>query len=317
MQNNVKSSSVAGVLGVFLGAFGGHDWYLGNTKKAITHVCLCVGGIMMLMVGLILRSLLRDIPALDVLSICVMIGAYVIIVGNGIWGFIEGVMILAQGDAGLAAKGYQVAAPTLPGTMPAPQNTETSQPVSSNQATDATIAVPTTSEQSTIISSSNINASTEGAPAATPAQEQSAVSSSNIVAPQESAATTTAPAINPATEPVAKQAIADPATIANVDTTSSENTPASTGVDPSVSAESKPEASNNPVSATPTATTPEQPAMSTSTTGTTLSTEPTTAPASTNPTTSTPEPAAATTTAAPANPESANPATPNAPTPSV
>lgn len=109
MQKNVKSSSVAGVLGVFLGAFGGHDWYLGNTKKAITHVSLCVGGLILLILGVILTNLSRDIPVFNVLFVCVIIAAYVILVGNGVWGFIEGVIILAQGDAGLAAKGYQVA----------------------------------------------------------------------------------------------------------------------------------------------------------------------------------------------------------------
>ncbi len=111
MQSNAKSSAVAGVLGVFLGAFGGHDWYLGNTKKAITHVCLCVGGLIFLIVGVILTNLSRDIPVFNMLFICLIIAAYVILVGNGIWGFIEGVIILMQGDAGLAAKGYQVAVP--------------------------------------------------------------------------------------------------------------------------------------------------------------------------------------------------------------
>lgn len=115
MQNNTKSSAVAGVLGVFLGAFGGHDWYLGNSKKAITHVSLCVGGMILLIVGVILMNLSRDIPVFNMLFVCLVIAAYVILVGNGIWGFIEGVIILMQGDAGLAAKGYQVAPQTLGG----------------------------------------------------------------------------------------------------------------------------------------------------------------------------------------------------------
>ncbi len=123
MQNNVKSSAVAGVLGVFLGAFGGHDWYLGNTKKAITHVCLCIGGVILLMIGMILMSVLRDLPALNALSVCVVVFSYIIIVGNLIWGFIEGVIILAQGDAGLAAKGYQVGVPTAQNTQNLPSNT--------------------------------------------------------------------------------------------------------------------------------------------------------------------------------------------------
>jgi len=109
MNNGVKSSTVAGILGVFLGSFGGHDWYLGNSKKAITHVSLCVGGLILLMIGIILNNISRSVPVLNMLFIIVIIMAYVIIVGNLVWGMIEGIMILAHGDAGLEAKGYQVA----------------------------------------------------------------------------------------------------------------------------------------------------------------------------------------------------------------
>lgn len=109
MQNNTKSSAVAGILGVFLGAFGGHDWYLNNTKKAIIHVCLCVGGLLLLMVAIILMNISKSIPAINILFMCLMIMSYVIIVGNAVWGIIEGIVIIAQGDAGLKAKGYQVA----------------------------------------------------------------------------------------------------------------------------------------------------------------------------------------------------------------
>ena len=35
----------------------------------------------------------------------------IVAVANGIWGFVEGIIILSQGDAGLASKGYNVAAP--------------------------------------------------------------------------------------------------------------------------------------------------------------------------------------------------------------
>lgn len=110
-NSETKSPVVAGVLGVFLGGFGAHDWYLGKTKEAITHVCLFVGGVIMLMIGLILTSLFKDIPVLFALFVCILIAAFVIIVGNFIWGFIEGVIIIAQGDAGLIAKGYKVAQP--------------------------------------------------------------------------------------------------------------------------------------------------------------------------------------------------------------
>lgn len=55
-------------------------------------------------------SISDNIPLLRTLFVCLVVAAYVIIIGNGVWGFIEGVVIIAQGDAGLAAKGYKVAA---------------------------------------------------------------------------------------------------------------------------------------------------------------------------------------------------------------
>lgn len=187
MQNNIKSSAVAGVLGVFLGAFGAHDWYLGNVKKAITHVCLCVGGIIMLMVGVILMSVLRDIPALNALSFCVLIAAYVIIVGNGIWGFIEGVVILAQGDAGLAAKGYRVSAPiTMNETMPVPDP---------NTNVDANMDVTLTSDNVQTIN----NAGVVPVDAAVPTESATTPDIASVEP-------TNAPAASTLTEPVAPAA---------------------------------------------------------------------------------------------------------------
>ncbi len=56
----MKSKMAAGLLGIFLGGWGIHNFYLGFTKKAIIQiiVSLCTCGI------------------------------------GGIWGFIEGIMIL-------------------------------------------------------------------------------------------------------------------------------------------------------------------------------------------------------------------------------
>ncbi len=45
--------------------------------------------------------------------------AYLVMMANGIWGLVEGIIILVQGDAGLAAKGYAVAGATAPAATPA------------------------------------------------------------------------------------------------------------------------------------------------------------------------------------------------------
>jgi TM2 domain-containing membrane protein YozV len=67
-----KSKLVAGLLGIFLGQLGIHNFYLGYTKKAVIQlVCTIVG----------------------YLLICLGVGA-LIVIGISIWGLVEGVMIL-------------------------------------------------------------------------------------------------------------------------------------------------------------------------------------------------------------------------------
>lgn len=242
MQNNTKSSVVAGVLGVFLGAFGGHDWYLGNTKKAITHTSLCVGGIILLMVGLILTNLFKNIPALNALSICVIIASYVIIVGNGIWGFIEGVSIIAGGDAGLAAKGYKVAAQANTTMAPSDPNTPTTDQAPTEESKPITPAAPNPD----IIT-------------ATPA-------TSDIATP----ATQPVARVNLADEPVVTGTIPDPATSeSNSDSQPKTNpisapfAPASAAPSPSENTTSTPPAPSSSEPAISTPVTPSTPSSST------------------------------------------------------
>jgi len=61
-----KSKLTAGLLGIFLGSLGIHNFYLGNTGKAVAQ----------LLIG--------------VLGACLVVGPAV----SGIWGLIEGIMIL-------------------------------------------------------------------------------------------------------------------------------------------------------------------------------------------------------------------------------
>ena len=67
-----KSKMVAGLLGIFLGYFGAHSFYLGNTKKGIIQIVVSV--------------------------VTLGIGA--------LWGFIEGIMILVNG--GTDANGVEL-----------------------------------------------------------------------------------------------------------------------------------------------------------------------------------------------------------------
>ena len=49
-QQNPKSATTAGLLGIFLGAFGAHNWYLGEKNKGIAHVCMTVISIIVITV---------------------------------------------------------------------------------------------------------------------------------------------------------------------------------------------------------------------------------------------------------------------------
>ena len=67
-----KSKLVAGLLAIFLGTFGVHNFYLGYTGKAVTQLVLSIVGILLC---------------------CVVVGVF-IVMGVGIWGLVEGIMIL-------------------------------------------------------------------------------------------------------------------------------------------------------------------------------------------------------------------------------
>ena len=72
VNEGAKSKIAAGLFGIFLGAFGVHNFYLGYTGKAVTQLVLSI-------VGLLLSCVAIGIP---------------IVMGVGIWALVEAVMIL-------------------------------------------------------------------------------------------------------------------------------------------------------------------------------------------------------------------------------
>lgn len=114
MYQQPKSATTAGLLGIILGSVGAHNWYLGEKSKGIAHVCMMSGGIL---VNILANLILPNI--FSVTMLLQMAWLFTILTGiaglamsaSAIWGLVEGIMILTQGDAGLAAKGYPVAMP--------------------------------------------------------------------------------------------------------------------------------------------------------------------------------------------------------------
>lgn len=71
-QKGNKSKMTAGLLGIFLGSFGVHNFYLGYTTKAVIQLVVSILGILLS---------------------CIFVGFFMV-AGMGIWGLIEGIMIL-------------------------------------------------------------------------------------------------------------------------------------------------------------------------------------------------------------------------------
>jgi TM2 domain-containing membrane protein YozV len=117
----IKSAIAAGLLGLFLGQFGAHDWYLGDKKKGLIHVLLFAGSFVVIMLSSIVTAiaLYSGIGFISAVFGFLAAIAYLVMMANGIWGLVEGIIILVQGDAGLAAKGYAVAGATAPVATPA------------------------------------------------------------------------------------------------------------------------------------------------------------------------------------------------------
>ena len=65
VSGEAKSKLVAGLLGIFLGSLGIHNFYLGYTTKAVIQLVICLVGS------------------------CLIIGPLV----AGVWGLVEGIMI--------------------------------------------------------------------------------------------------------------------------------------------------------------------------------------------------------------------------------
>ena len=67
VSNGNKSKIAAGLLGIFLGGFGAHNFYLGNNNTAIIQLCLTLIGWIACGIGPVIAS---------------------------VWGLVEGIMIL-------------------------------------------------------------------------------------------------------------------------------------------------------------------------------------------------------------------------------
>lgn len=109
-----KSSTVAGLLGIFLGTVGAHNFYLGQKKLGFIHVGLVGGSILLTIISTIVAASQTTVQGLLSGGFGASFGATVIlgtistlvICASGIWGLIEGIMCLTKsGKYGQDANG--------------------------------------------------------------------------------------------------------------------------------------------------------------------------------------------------------------------
>ena len=81
-QQGAKSKMAAGLLAIFLGTYGVHNFYLGYIGKAVVQLCLTILGI---------------------ITACFYIG-FLFVIATWIWSLIEGIMIFS-GSIKTDAKG--------------------------------------------------------------------------------------------------------------------------------------------------------------------------------------------------------------------
>ena len=91
-----KSKIVAGLLAIFLGVYGVHNFYLGKTKRAITQLALVIGGFLLYFIGIVAGSVLAASSAVVLGIVLIILGVLGILaaLAVGIWALVEGVMIL-------------------------------------------------------------------------------------------------------------------------------------------------------------------------------------------------------------------------------
>lgn len=103
---NAKSKTAAALLAFFLGGVGAHSFYRGQMKRGAGHLALVVLTIVLIVAAVAMAASHADasgqIADSDALRAAgVMLMAYLLIAVNGLWAFVEFIMILVSKDGSL------------------------------------------------------------------------------------------------------------------------------------------------------------------------------------------------------------------------
>lgn len=102
-----KSKGTAALLAFFLGGFGVHNFYLGQKGRGIGHIVLAALGILVIIIAVISGLSSVDSTTAQIseeaaagVGAGVLFG-YLLLIANGIWAFVELIMILVSKDPNL------------------------------------------------------------------------------------------------------------------------------------------------------------------------------------------------------------------------
>ncbi|QHO90236.1 hypothetical protein CWT12_01255 [Actinomyces sp. 432] len=101
-----KSKAAAAVLAFFLGGAGVHNFYRGQTRRGIAHLCLIVAMIALFVIGGIIIVANTDDYGYTPDGPSIAAGftfflSWTVVAANSIWAFVEFIMILVSNDGSL------------------------------------------------------------------------------------------------------------------------------------------------------------------------------------------------------------------------
>lgn len=88
-----KSKIAAGLLGIFLGCYGVHNFYLGYLKKGFIQLGCIVGSIVLVFVFGLLMALFENNEMALISVVLFFLADMALVIGVQIWAFVESIMI--------------------------------------------------------------------------------------------------------------------------------------------------------------------------------------------------------------------------------
>ncbi|SDM87423.1 TM2 domain-containing protein [Actinomyces ruminicola] len=101
-----KSKAVAALLAFFLGRIGIHNFYRGQTRKGIIHLCLVGAALALIFTGGMIINMSTDdagnmSDGATAAAVSCMVAGLLPALGNQIWSFVEFILILVSNDGTL------------------------------------------------------------------------------------------------------------------------------------------------------------------------------------------------------------------------